>query len=89
MPSVTGMMLNTVPEHLKTTANSLSNTCYNIFGFLPSPYVYGAIADMGGVGTNKRNAMAISMCAAFFASGPVVYQAILVRCTNDRLSMRQ
>lgn len=74
MPSVTGMMLNTVPEHLKTTANSISNTCYNIFGFLPSPYIYGAIADMGGVvGGNKRNAMAISLSACFFASAPVCY----------------
>jgi len=55
MPTITGMMLNTVDEHLKTSANSLANMWYNLFGFLPAPYIYGAIADMGGiVGGNKR-----------------------------------
>lgn len=55
MPNITGMMLNTVEEHLKTSANALANMCFNVFGFLPSPYIYGAIADMGPkIGGNKR-----------------------------------
>ena len=55
MPSLMGMMINTVPEHLKTTANSISGLCQNLFGFLPAPYVYGAIADSGAEpGDRKR-----------------------------------
>jgi MFS family permease len=80
MPSVTGVMLNTVPEHLKTTANSLSNTCYNIFGFLPSPYIYGAIADRSG----KREAMFANMCVSFMAAAPIMYQAFQVYMKERR-----
>ena len=55
MPNMTGMMLNSVDEHLKTSANAISNMCYNVLGFLPAPYIYGAIADMGPkMGGNKR-----------------------------------
>lgn len=77
VPNMTGMMLNTVDEHLKTSANSLANLAYNIFGFLPSPFVYGAIADIGPVvGGNKRMAMQINLLVPVLASAPVVYHAI-------------
>jgi hypothetical protein len=77
MPSITGMMLNTVSEDLKTTANSISNTFNNIFGFLPSPYLYGLISDMGGqVGGNKRTAMLVNMCFSIPVTLLISYHAL-------------
>lgn len=46
LPPLTGVMLSTVDEELKTTANSLANLVYNLGGYLPGPYVYGAIYDL-------------------------------------------
>jgi len=54
------MMLNTVDEELRTIANSIANIGYNMFGFLPAPYIYGLIADYGG-GNNKIIAMRFLM----------------------------
>ena len=53
LPCMTGIMLNTVDQSLKTTANSIANLSYNMLGFLPAPFVYGAIYDFGE-GKNAR-----------------------------------
>lgn len=80
MPNITGVMLNTVEEHLKTSANAIGNMSFNVFGFLPSPYVYGAIADSGGVvGGNKRAAMIANLSVSIFSASAVVYHALQVR----------
>ena len=76
MPNLTGMMLNTVSEPLKTSANALANMSFNVLGFLPSPYIYGYIADTGKVvGENKPQAMIVNLWMAVLASAPVVYHA--------------
>lgn len=73
LPAIMGMMLNSVDESLKTTANSIANTSFNVFGFLPSPYIYGLISDAGEVvGGNKRNAMKLNMTL------PAVFATLLV-----------
>ena len=79
MPNITGVMLNAVEEHLKTSANAIANICYNVFGFLPSPYVYGAIADSGPVvGGNKRQAMSVNLCAPILCGAAVAYHAVTI-----------
>ena len=50
LPAMTGIMLNTVEQELKTTANSLANLSYNLLGYLPAPFVYGVMSDIGGDG---------------------------------------
>jgi MFS family permease len=83
LPSITGLMLNTVSDELKTTANSFANTCYNLLGFLPSPYIYGLISDIGGViGANKRNAMKFNMSIPLLFTLLLVYHALRVRQTE-------
>lgn len=62
LPCATGIMLNTVDEEYRTTANSIANIWYNLLGFLPAPYVYGMIADSGGK-DNKKLAMRLLMFA--------------------------
>jgi MFS family permease len=80
LPGIMGMMLNTVDENLKTMANSIANTSFNSFGFLPSPYIYGLISDYGDViGGNKRNAMKVNMFLPTVFSMLIVWQAIEVK----------
>ena len=80
MPPLMGMMLNSVDEGLKTTANSIANTSFNLFGFLPSPYIYGLISDAGGkIGGNKRNAMKLNMTLPAVFAILIVWQALDTR----------
>ena len=43
---MTGIMLNSVKESRRTTANSLATLAYNLFGYLPAPFIYGAVSDL-------------------------------------------
>ena len=84
LPAIMGMMLNSVDEGLKTTANSIANTSFNLFGFLPSPYIYGLICDAGDVvGGNKRNAMKLNMSLPCLFSILIVSQALIFRKGNS------
>ena len=79
LPGIMGVMLNTVDENLTTTANSIANTSFNLFGFLPSPYVFGLISDAGDViGGNKRNAMKVIMYMPTVFSMLIVWHALEV-----------
>lgn len=79
LPAIMGLMLNTVNENLKTTANSVANTSYNAFGFLPSPYIYGLISDAGDtIGGNKRAAMKVNMTLPAVFAVLVSYEALTV-----------
>ena len=48
VPTITGIMLNSVPEHLRTSANSVAQVCYNSLGYLPAPIFYGFVAKLVG-----------------------------------------
>lgn len=39
-------MLNTVEAEKRTTANSIATMAYNLFGYLPSPFIYGMMSDL-------------------------------------------
>ena len=41
LPAATGVMLDQVPPSLRTAANSVANLSYNLFGYVPAPYLYG------------------------------------------------
>lgn len=76
LPNCTGIMINTVDELLKTSANSVANASYNLFGYLPSPYVFGLISDTGGkLGGNKKLAMKANMSIPILCFFLVGYQA--------------
>lgn len=86
LPGIMGMMLNTVDENLKTTANSIANTSFNLFGFLPAPYIYGLISDYGDViGGNKRAAMKVNMYLPVVFAMLVIWQAFHVS-QKDRVN---
>jgi hypothetical protein len=43
-PQVVGIMLNSVEENKRISANSLAQLAFNLFGYLPAPTFYGFIA---------------------------------------------
>ena len=47
LPTLTGVMLNSVQESRRTTANSVATLGYNLFGFLPAPCIYGYVSTLG------------------------------------------
>jgi hypothetical protein len=47
LPTVTGMMLNSVPLNNRATANALAVLAYNLLGYLPAPFIYGWISTFG------------------------------------------
>jgi MFS family permease len=40
------LMLNSVDQEKRTTANSMATLSYNLFGYLPAPFIYGATSDL-------------------------------------------
>jgi len=46
LPSVTGIMLNSVEEDKRTAANSIANLCYNLLGTAPAPSFYGLLSSI-------------------------------------------
>ena len=61
LPTMTGIMLNSVEMERRTTANSIATLAYNLFGYLPSPFVYGLFSDIikGDEITSHRVALAV------------------------------
>ena len=41
-----GFMLASVEAERRTTANSIATLGYNLFGYLPAPFVYGLFSDI-------------------------------------------
>jgi hypothetical protein len=72
LPPITGVMINSVKEHQKPSANSIANLCYNLFGFLPAPSFYGAISSLTG-GVNSRIAMGCLLFSTLFSIGALLY----------------
>jgi sugar phosphate permease len=81
LPAMTGMMLNTVNGAQKTTANSLANLSYNLLGYLPAPFVYGAIYDSGD-GGNSRQAMATLMFSPIISASTLMGAVYLITRDN-------
>jgi len=53
MPGLTGILLNSMDDNMKEEGNSITQFCYNLLGYFPSPFLYGIICDFTG-GNNSR-----------------------------------
>ena len=53
VPSLVGILLNSVPVEMRTSANSLAQISANLLGFLPAPSFYGQIAFFVADETSK------------------------------------
>lgn len=46
LPSITGIIISTLPRKLTASGNSITNLMTNMFGYLPAPYIYGMLTDI-------------------------------------------
>jgi MFS family permease len=44
LPSLTCLMLASVPESKRGSANSIAVFAYNMFGWMPAPFIYGVVS---------------------------------------------
>jgi sugar phosphate permease len=72
LPPVTGIMINSVGDYQKSSANSIANLCYNLFGFLPAPSVYGFVSSVTG-GSSSRWAMGVILYSTIFTISMLFY----------------
>ncbi len=72
LPILTGILLNSVPGNQRTVANSLANLCYNLFGYMPAPFIYGFICDLTG-GTDSRYGMLVLMHSSIISIGMLFF----------------
>lgn len=63
-PGLTGIMLSSIPENSKEIGNSLTQLCYNLLGYLPSPFLYGLVCKYTG-GTKSRFGLAFILIWAY------------------------
>ena len=65
MPTLTGIIITSLPQHLRASGNSLQLFVGTLFGYLPAPYIYGAIQDFfddGGKRSMFFNMAYFSVC---------------------------
>ena len=48
VPGLTGIMLSSLGDYSKEVANSITHLCYNLLGYLPSPFMYGLVCSYTG-----------------------------------------
>ena len=53
MPILTGIIITSLPQHLRASGNSLQLFFGTLFGYLPAPYIYGALQDLFKDGGKK------------------------------------
>jgi len=56
-----GFMLASVEAERRTTANSLATLAYNLFGYLPAPFIYGLAVDMVPASEATKHKVAIGI----------------------------
>lgn len=65
MPTLTGIVITSLPQHLRASGNSLQLFIGTLFGYLPAPYIYGALQDLFKDGGRKSmffNMIYFSVC---------------------------
>ena len=79
MPTLTGIIITSLPQHLRASGNSLQLFVGTLLGYLPAPYVYGAIQDFfddGGKRSMFFNMAYFSVCVVLLGySRKIKYQA--------------
>jgi hypothetical protein len=61
-------MLSSTPEKTKEIANSITHLCYNLIGYLPSPFLYGLVCKYTG-GVKSRYGLAFILLWSYFGVG--------------------
>jgi MFS family permease len=65
VPGLTGIMLSSTPEKTKEIAMSITHLCYNLLGYLPSPFLYGLVCKYTG-GVKSRYGLVFILLWSYF-----------------------
>ena len=77
MPLMTGMMLGSVEENLRGSANSISQFCQNAFGIMPAPVVYGLMSQFMNTEKEKKLLALQGINSSHVPMAVILYSAIL------------
>jgi hypothetical protein len=88
LPPVTGIMINSVGDYQKSSANSIANLCYNLFGFLPAPGFYGLVSSLTG-GSTSRWSMGMLMFSTVLTIGMLCWGIYLKLEKQEELDSRK
>lgn len=92
MPNLTGILLNSVPIKERAIANSVANFFYNLFGYLPAPFLYGVVVQLTAVeNSDKKNVSRWGMVLLMWASLIGVLSlgiALLLRKRSKRIAQK-
>ena len=90
LPSLTGIMLSSVHENLRGSANSIATLCYNCFGWMPAPFIYGLVSKVMGDETSEEKSR-IPLCfilySCFFTLSMMTY-VILKRLNSEKIALQ-
>ena len=64
-PGLTGLMISSIPDSYKEVGNSITQLCYNLIGFLPSPFIYGLVSSYTG-GSDSKWGLSVIILWSFF-----------------------
>ena len=64
-PGLTGLMISSISDNYKEVGNSITQLCYNLIGFLPSPFIYGLVSTYTGGGESKWGLSVIILWSFF------------------------
>ena len=80
MPILTGIIITSLPQHLRASGNSLQLFFGTLLGYLPAPYIYGALEDYfddGGKKSYFSNMVVLFLCVILLGySRKIKYEKI-------------
>jgi len=89
LPITNGRILSIVPKEYSAHGQSLCYACFNLFGWLPSPFIYGAICNAYGgkdADTSKAGMWALtqSILVALILLCLAQFGSILKNCCTNQ-----
>ena len=77
MPNLLGIMIVSVPGSMRAVANSFAAIFFNALGFLPAPFIYGAVISLTGSETTN-----LGMVATMSYSSTGLLWTLLALCAR-------
>ena len=87
VPILTGIIINSLPQHLRASGNSLQLFIGTLLGYLPAPYIYGALEDYFDDGGKKSyffNMSFLLICVILLGNSKrIKYSTVYSSSEND------
>lgn len=88
LPTLTGLMLSSIPKHLRSIGSSVAQFIQNMTGYLPAPVLYGYIIAKTG-GGKSRWGMILLMSWSIFGFISLMIAKIIEKARRDRHGMKE